>query len=72
MRMWKKLSSAFDWLLLALGFAGAKPFLTLGSGIGPRQSSQRKTYAPPVGGGQREIARRRRQIERGVLKCSAT
>lgn len=26
----------------------------------------------PPGGGPREIARRRRQIERGMLKCSTT
>ena len=26
----------------------------------------------PIGGGPREVARRRRQIERGMLKCSPT
>ena len=67
MRLLRKLNGAFDWLLLALGFADPKPFLTASVGRRPL-----KAYAVPNGGGSREIARRRRQIERGILKCSPT
>ncbi|BAK75394.1 hypothetical protein NH8B_0559 [Pseudogulbenkiania sp. NH8B] len=67
MRLWRKLNAAFDWLLLALGFANPKLFLTASA---PRR--RRKVYDVPLGGGAREVARRRRQIERGILKCSPT
>lgn len=67
MRLWGKLNAAIDWLLLALGFADPKPFLTASVGRRPR-----KVYDIPLGGGAREVARRRRQIERGILKCSTT
>ena len=67
MRLWRKLNGAFDWLLLALGFSDPKPFLTASVGRTPL-----KVSPVPNGGGSREIARRRRQIERGILKCSPT
>lgn len=68
MRFLNRFGSALDWLLLALGFADPRPFLA----GRPLASRPRKAYAVPNGGGPREIARRRRQIERGILKCSPT
>lgn len=71
MRLMKRLGGALDWLLLALGFAGGSKFLAqqFEPPLRPTFRGSRRVVRQP-GGGAREVARRRRQIERGTLKCS--